>query len=166
MRIIIDGYNLLRHNQGLNRLACRDLKGAREQLLKRLESYRRVKGHSLEVVFDAWKGDSPRQQEERFGGIKVIYSPSGQNADEVIKGIARTFGNGVVVVTSDREVADYASAQGSPVITAGEFEKKLVEVFLAKETAGPVESHPSKTKGPSRMLKKKDRRSRTALRNL
>jgi len=166
MRIIIDGYNLLRHIQGLNRLACRDLKGAREQLLKRLESYRRVKGHSFEVVFDAWKGDSPRQQEERFGGIKVIYSPSGQKADEVIKGISRTFGNGVVIVTSDHEVADFASTQGSPVITAGEFEKKLTEVFLAKDDAASVESHPSKTKGPSRMLKKKERRSRTALRNL
>jgi len=166
MRIIIDGYNLLRHIQGLNRLACKDLKGAREQLLKRLESYRRAKGHSFEVVFDAWRGDSLRQQEERFGGIKVIYSPSGQKADEVIKEIARTYGNGIVVVTSDHEVADFASAHGSPVITAGEFEKKLMEFSHAKDDAVSAESHPSKTKGPSRMLKKKERRSRTALRNL
>ena len=145
MRIIIDGYNLLRHNQGLNRLACRDLKGAREELLKRLESYRKAKGHSLEVVFDAWRGDSPGQQEEKFGGIKVIYSPAGQKADEVIMEMARTFRDGIVVVSSDREVADFATAQGSPVISAGEFEKKLMEFFYAKEATVPVESHPSKT---------------------
>lgn len=168
MRIIIDGYNLLRHDQGLNKLACMDLKRAREALLKRLRSYADARGHSLEVVFDGWGGTSLGQEEERYGRIRVIYSPAGRKADDVIMEMAQRLRDGIVVVTSDREVADFSRSRGCPVVSAGEFEKKIFDALYGGEKGATEEEdvQPGKTKGRSFTPKKKERRSRQALSKL
>jgi predicted RNA-binding protein with PIN domain len=119
--IIIDGYNLIGAEKGL----IGNLEGKRNQLLKQLQEYQERKGFPITVVFDGWRSGWIREMEQRFGGIRVIFSQQGEKADSVIQRLAREMGSGCVVVTSDREVRSAAEASGAVAIYSGEFSAKL-----------------------------------------
>ncbi|MDH7498832.1 MAG: NYN domain-containing protein, partial [candidate division NC10 bacterium] len=74
MRIIVDGYNLIRQSPSLSRIEGLDVEAGRRELVRRLSEYQRRKRHQIVVVFDAAKGvhSSPRQ--ERIQGISVAFS--------------------------------------------------------------------------------------------
>ena len=89
--------------------------------MERLAEYKKIKGHDITVVFDGWKSGSGEESHSVTGGIKVIYSRLGEKADAVIKRIVSSGKKQWIVITSDREIADHAWANGSVVVSSDEF---------------------------------------------
>ncbi|MEK7280518.1 MAG: NYN domain-containing protein, partial [Nitrospirota bacterium] len=87
MHIIIDGYNLIGIKGGM----WADLEPQRERLLSDLERYRKIKGNPVTVVFDGWRSGLPVEREERTRGIKVIFTRTGEKADQVINRIVQEY---------------------------------------------------------------------------
>lgn len=169
--LIIDGYNLLgvgpRGGTGE-----RWSEAAREDLLRRLTSYRRRKGHAVTVVFDGWRAGGVSEQRDSRGGIDVIYSRRGEQADDVIRRLAAEFGAECAVVSSDGEVRRSAGAAGALVLTAQEFWMKLYEAPLRpagvpfkelENESGPRERRSPDKKGNPRKLPKSLRNRRRQL---
>ena len=67
------------------------------------------------------KAGSGDESHSVTGGIKVIYSRLGEKADAVIKRIVSSEKKQWIVITSDREIADHSWANGSAVVSSGEF---------------------------------------------
>jgi hypothetical protein len=126
MHIIIDGYNLIRQSDSLRRLDRLSLEEGRNELIRRIARYRKSRGHKVTVVFDGWMDGSAKEERLRDDGVTVIYSRRGETADEVIKRMARAErGTELVVVSSDREVAEAAVRAGAVAIPSPEFEKRM-----------------------------------------
>jgi predicted RNA-binding protein with PIN domain len=167
MHIIIDGYNLIRQSDSLRRYERLGLEKGRKELIKRLAHYRKLKGHRITVVFDGWIGGPLHEERQQEAGIRIIYSRRGEKADEVIKRIARRgSGEELVVVTSDREIAEAVERSGGVAIASPEFETRMVlegEAALLIEKGIPPEEEDDEEprrggkKGPSRRLSKKER---------
>ena len=135
MHMIIDGYNFIGRQQGLRG----DLEVKRKKLLADLSRYQQIKGHPITVVFDGWRSGWEIEHEERVGGISVIFSRQGEQADRVIARLAREMGNVCVVVTSDREVQSSARASGGTAIYSGEFETRLRSALSNEIRPGPMD---------------------------
>ena len=167
MYIIIDGYNLIRQSDSLRRYERLGLEKGREELIKRLAPYRQLKGHRITVVFDGWISGPLREERQHEAGIRIIYSRRGEKADEVIKRMARQkSGEELVVVSSDREIAEAVGRSGGVAIPSPEFETRMaLEVegaLLSEKGVSPEEETDEETKrggkkGPSRRLSKKER---------
>ncbi|MDO9515826.1 MAG: NYN domain-containing protein [Syntrophales bacterium] len=133
MHIIIDGYNLIRQSDSLRRLERLSLERGRGELIRRVAGYRRLRGHKMTVVFDGWMTGPAEEERLREDGVHIVYSGRGETADEVIKRMARAErGSEIIVVSSDREVADSAVKAGGVAISSPEFEERMGE----EETKG------------------------------
>ena len=133
MHIVIDGYNLIRQSDHLRPFDKRSLEAGRNALLQLLAPYRKGKQHAITVVFDAWDGGGPLEERDTHAGISIVYSRRGKTADEVIKEmVGRRGGEELLVVTSDRDVADHAVHRGATAISSPEFEKVIFR-FCAGE---------------------------------
>src|SRR4029077_20849474 len=102
MDIIIDGYNLIGAERGLQG----GLEHKRNWLIQQVAAYRKLKANSIVIVFDGWQAGSARETEVSRYGVRIIYSRLGEKADAVVIRIARQKGSGCVVVTSDREITN------------------------------------------------------------
>jgi uncharacterized protein len=102
-RLIVDGYNLLHGSTRYARMAERDLDAARERLIADLGA-RAAEGEDVTVVFDGAGNPVSDGQPHIVGGVRVIFSSAGTDADSVIEGLAaeaRRCGDETMVVTSD-----------------------------------------------------------------
>jgi predicted RNA-binding protein with PIN domain len=159
--IIVDGYNLIG-------ISHDDLAKQREDLVRLLSAYKRLKGHDIVLVFDGWKSGGFKEEISRTGGITVIYSKLGEKADSVIKRIVGGENKEWIVVSSDREVTSYAWSHGSvPVASerfyshlesaggalAGEYDP-LYEEDIAASRKGSSRTPSRKEKALLRILKK------------
>ena len=169
MHLVIDGYNLLLVGRSQIRLSSMDLLAERDRLVDRLARYRQVKPCDITVVFDGWHGGWSEEKKERKKGIELIFSKLGEKADEVIKRLVRERGSGVAVVTSDREISNYANRLAATCIPSDQFQRKM-EISPVRLEKGIEEEDPAdrgtKRKGPSRRPSKKERRMQTALKKL
>jgi len=84
MKLVIDGYNLIRQSPTLSQIELESLEAGREALIRYLQAYRRLKRHDITVVFDGEHGKHLSLQKEKVGAITVIYSGRGQKADDVL----------------------------------------------------------------------------------
>ena len=171
MQLIIDGYNLIRQSPLLRAAEAESLEAGREALLEYLEVYRRLKHHKITVVFDGEKSFHLSLQKEKVKGITVIYSGLGEKADDVIKRMVQKDHN-VVVITSDREIIDFAERHQATAILAQEFLPKL-EMAYYMEVKGVVREgeevlHPISPvkKGPSRRPPKRKKKKQRVLSKL
>lgn len=123
--LIIDGYNLLGVRGEMAGVASGGGEAARERLLHELAAYRQRKGHAITVVFDGWRQGQGSERREHRAGLLVVFSRQGERADQVIQRLIDDLGPDCAVVSSDREVADFARARGVLTIGAGEFDVKL-----------------------------------------
>ncbi len=144
----------------------------REALIRQLASYKRIRGHEITVVFDGWRSGSLTESQQWERGILVIYSKRDERADEVIKRLAKRFGQGAVIVTSDREVAYFADNVGATAVSSEEFEARM-GMAAAMEEKGVVpeeidndEGGGGKKKGPSRRPSRRRRRAIQRLKKL
>jgi predicted RNA-binding protein with PIN domain len=172
IQLIVDGYNLIRQSPSLREVESRDLQMGREALINHLASYKRIRGHEITVVFDGWQAGSLTEKQQRQQGILVVYSRRHERADEVIKRMAKKWGQAAMVVTSDREVANFAEMVGATAVSSEEFEGKMgVAVVMEEkgvdgEEEGEVERKGTKKKGPGRRLSKRRRRAIERLKKL
>ncbi|MFZ3049144.1 MAG: NYN domain-containing protein [Desulfatirhabdiaceae bacterium] len=165
LHIIIDGYNLIRQSDELSILDNQDIQSGREALLEKLAAYRKLKHHTLTVVFDGTHAPAGATFRDTVQGIHIRYSRPGELADAVIKRMAASEKERALIVSSDQDVIRFSQARGCSTIDSLQFEDKLVmAVFM--ET-GQLTDEPAsgwtpttKKKGPSRKLSKKERRNR------
>jgi predicted RNA-binding protein with PIN domain len=170
IHLIVDGYNLIRQSPWLSLLDAQDLEAGREALLQSLVAYRRRRSPPrVTVVFDGWQGGEPKESRDLYRGVGVVYSRRGERADEVIKRLAAREGAGAVVVTSDREIQDFAQRVGAVWVAARHFETR----YLGQaQTQGEPEGEEILTppgrakKGPARRLSKRLRQKQQRLRKL
>ncbi len=92
-------------------------------------------------------------------------------ADAVIKRMVSREKEKALVVSSDLDIVNFATAQGAATISSSEFEEKISQVIYMKEKG--VESDEdsgwvptTKKKGPSKRLSKRKRRNKSKIRKL
>jgi predicted RNA-binding protein with PIN domain len=115
MHLIVDGYNVTRAEWDDTTLEAQ-----RSRLLRGLGPLAAQSGAEITVVFDATSAESrPVVQQPR--GVRVLFSPRGVLADDVIRDLvaAEPPGRAVGVVTSDQEIVrDVVRKAGVRVIGA------------------------------------------------
>lgn len=170
MHIIIDGYNLIRQSDSLRRLEKINLEEGRNALIQSVSLYKRQREHRITIVFDGWENGSLEEERDRQAGVHIIYSRRGEKADEVIKRMVQGRGEEIIVVTSDRDIADFVNRRGGVAIPSREFEPLLnrtkVQMFtdivsVENSEDGGSENHElikkTKKKGPSMRLSRRER---------
>jgi predicted RNA-binding protein with PIN domain len=172
MHVILDGYNVIRQSDLLRSFERRSLEEARSALVRLAAAYQRKKGHRVTVVFDGWSGGFPLEERDRYGNVDIIYSRKGEKADEVIKRMVHRSSEETIIVTSDRDVADYANRRGGSAVSSQDFEPILTDdspgagIPGRPEDPGEEEGRPAKRKGPSRRPSKKEKAYRSRFRKL
>jgi len=126
MRILIDGYNLIRKIPELQRLERIDMEEARESLIRELSVYRRGKRHRIEVIFDGAEASRLGGSQGRQAGITVRFSPRGSSADRLILEALKD-GAADVLVSADRELTDAAGRSEVTAVSPGLFWDKVLE---------------------------------------
>jgi hypothetical protein len=167
MRIILDGYNVIRQWPELAMLDRADLQSGREALLQALQGYRRSRAHRITVVFDGAEQGGFSETAESVAGITVRYSRRGETADAVIARLVAEGGAGAVVVSSDRDVAATARRFGAATLPAADFITRLEAGRIAAVKGGEEEERRTKSgKGTARRLPKAERRRQQRLKAL
>jgi predicted RNA-binding protein with PIN domain len=112
VHLVVDGYNVTK-----NAWPGSSLEIQREQLLSRLAPLAARTQAEITVVFDAADTES-RPLVKRPRGVRVLYSPFGVIADDVIRQLveAEPAGRPIVVVTSDQAVAGDVRRDGGRVV--------------------------------------------------
>lgn len=171
IHIIIDGYNLIRQSKSFGALDRQDLQLGREALLDMLSAYKRIKRHTITVVFDGTKAPTFSLHKDQIKGIKVKFSRRGEFADAVIKRMAAKLREKAMVVSSDLDVIHFSASKGSATIDSPGFEEKMAMAVYtdtkgmeSEEAVGWIPT--TKKKGPGRRLSKRQRHSRVKIKKL
>jgi hypothetical protein len=174
--ILIDGYNLIGIAHG-------NLEEARNDLIEKLQKYAVTGKHSITLVFDGWKSGQKDQTRIKSGHLTVIYSRLGETADNVIKKKLSSSIKPWIVISSDREISDFAFKKDFAAIPSDEFEDKLysslyndqdafigegpaIEGELMKYYEDEIEYHPLRQKGNPRKLSRRQKKKLQALKKL
>jgi hypothetical protein len=166
LRLVIDGYNFIGQTSGLTPR----LQGDRDALIDRLSDYEKVKGIPVSVVFDGWKEGHASQTRAVEKGIEVIFSRQGEKADQVIIRLIKSLRERAIVVSSDREIRDWAAREGAVSLTVREFQAKMEEARRSadedREDDGEEGSFRKEKKGNANRLSKKERAKKIKLKKL
>jgi uncharacterized protein len=161
VHLVIDGYNLI-GAMTIHDNAKMDLKDTRDELIKRLMAYKRLKGCRITVVFDGKKSGSLSRDGLNQGGIKIRFSKDGEEADQILKEMAAAERHGMTLVTSDRAVVSFAEACGAVAIPSEEFDGILSMAMYSHVkglTDGDEEGDmPTKKSGNPKKLSKQERK--------
>ena len=133
--LILDGYNVIHAIPSFNRELQKSLEAARNALIQACKNHRLVRKDIARVyiVFDGrdkfW--DMPPGDD---CGISVLFTSSGQNADDRILELIEEKGKdgSFVVISNDTYVFNHSRALGAKVISAGEFENELRKAGSSK----------------------------------
>ncbi len=103
VRILVDGYSLLHSWPELARGQPRYSAAAREELIRRLRLYYDATGTPITVFFDGVTGLGGTSDAISSPEVEVLFSRSGQTADQMIERAAHRFGpyGEVLAVTDD-----------------------------------------------------------------
>ena len=163
--ILIDGYNLIGTAHG-------NLEKARKELIDQLQNYSRIKHHDITLVFDGWKSGHRDQTRTKAAHVTVIFSRLGETADVAIRKMLTPNAKPWIVVSSDREIYDYAARKDFAAITSDEFENKLFRAFHENSESIPDMNEddeydlPTRFKGNPRKLSKRENKKKQALKKL
>ncbi len=174
--IIIDGYNLIGINHG-------NLEKARTDIIEKLRSYAKIKDHEVTLVFDGWKSGQRDETQTKTRNLTVIYSKLGEKADQTIIKKLSSHSKPWIVVSSDREIADYAAQNDYAAVSSLDFDEKLYSTLRDKQPNNAncdqpfdeefmkyyddeFEDSPVRHKGNARKLSKKDKLRQQALKKL
>jgi predicted RNA-binding protein with PIN domain len=123
VRILIDGYSLLHSWPELAPGVPRHSEQARDALVEMLTHYQDASNTPVTVFFD---GQGPRRSKpknESVSPVEVLFSNSGQTADDLIERAAHRFQDygEVLVVTDDRAERDVVGGFGGSVASCANF---------------------------------------------
>jgi uncharacterized protein len=175
MHIYIDGYNLIRQSVRLRRFERISLEAGRNALIDWLAQYKCRKDHRITVVFDGWVSGSALEERDYSGGVHMIYSPKGVKADDVLKRIIASSDEEILVVSSDREIASYATRRGKAALPSPGFEDIVNRQLTAQAEPGYArmkdedeedDSRPGHKKGPAHRLSRAQKQAQTKIRKL
>ena len=109
--VLVDGYNVAKLGW-----PNRSLEDQRNRLLDALENMARRFGTDISVIFDGSSVIGAHTARRRL--LRVVYSPEGVIADDVIRDDVRRLpvARSVVVVTSDAEIVTDVRALGANVV--------------------------------------------------
>ncbi|MBP6869495.1 NYN domain-containing protein [Candidatus Babeliales bacterium] len=128
MIILIDAYNLFKtvlHAQFVQ-------KAERVRFLNLFEKYATMRSHEIVLVFDG--GSDVHELLHNYDLIKIYYSGYNQSADDLIKKKLKIYqGKDVLLVTSDRDIRQFAKQCSIESIGSQEFHKILQSVMNRKE---------------------------------
>ena len=114
--ILVDGYNV-----AMLAWPDRSLQEQRDALIARAENLARRSGADITIVFDGSSVVGAHAAHRK--SVRVVYSPEGTTADDVIRAEVDRLEPGapVVVVTNDREIVADVKAAGANVIPSNAF---------------------------------------------
>jgi len=114
VRILVDGYSLLHNWPELAPGKPRFSAAARDELVHRLTLYRDAVGTPITVVFDGANADIRLSTVESTPEMEILYSRSGQTADDVIERVTHRMSpyGEVLAVTDDFAERDTVIAMG------------------------------------------------------
>jgi predicted RNA-binding protein with PIN domain len=133
VRILVDGYSLLHAWAELAPRQARHTAAAREELIQRLTQYRDAIGIPLTIFFDGGGAPAGTPASLSSPEVEVLYSRSGQTADDMIERAAyrfRPYGE-VLAVTDDQAERDTVISMGGMASSCGNF-IQTVESALAE----------------------------------
>jgi predicted RNA-binding protein with PIN domain len=146
--IIIDGYNVIHRVSRWVQHLDASLEQGREVLLSYCRRWMQTRGDVwlFYVVFDGNSGVTASHSSSG-PGIRVVYSHTGETADDRILDIVREFGEqcDYVVVSDDRYVSGNAKRMSSEIMSADAF----ASVLSAKSDGA---THPRKQRGRGKRL--------------
>src|SRR5437899_11792166 len=91
VRILVDGYSLLHNWPELAPGRPRHSARAREELIRRLRLYRDATGTPITIFFDGANVEPQIGAAESTPELEILYSRSGQTADQMIERAAHRF---------------------------------------------------------------------------
>ena len=141
IRILVDGYSLLHSWPELARGRERHSAAARDALIKRLTLYQDAIGTPITVFFDGSGARSGTPAAASKAELEVLYSRSGQTADEMIERAAhrfREYGE-VMAVTDDRAERDTVISVGGSASSCLNFIQEVENTL--KELADEVKDY-------------------------
>lgn len=123
MAYLIDGNNLI---GAAPTLSLRD-PGSRKALIIRLRRFQKVRHTRIILVFDGPPDPDPPIDRLKTMRFSIHHPRPGESADDVIRRLIdrQTDRRRFFVVSSDREIRDYARKNKTRVIGSAEFEKLL-----------------------------------------
>lgn len=123
VRILVDGYSLLHNWPELAEGAPRHSEAARDALVEMLTQYQDVSGTPITVFFDGTGARRSKPKNHSGGAVEVLFSNSGQTADDLIERAAHRFQDygEVLVVTDDLAERDMVSGFGGSVASCSNF---------------------------------------------
>lgn len=125
MPYIIDGDNLIGSSPDITQ----EDPDARTKLISIVQNFQERKNSNVTVVFDGAPQSGVHREEVRTK-FCVRYPRNGSNADEEIKHIldGLNYFKDVILVTSDRDLKDYAKKKGAKTVNSIEFYYELKRI--------------------------------------
>ncbi len=122
VRILVDGYSLLHSWPELAEGAPRHSEAARDALVEMLQQYQDACGTPVTIFFDG-RGARRKPKNESASAVEVLFSSSGQTADDLIERAAHRFQpyGEVLVVTDDFAERDTVGGFGGSVASCANF---------------------------------------------
>lgn len=122
-RILIDGYSLIHSWPQLAPGRPRHSAAARDELIRMITLYRDAIGTPITIVFDGAQARPHTPAPDSSPELEVLYSRSGQTADQVIERVThrmKPFGE-VLAVTDDHAERDTVIALGGHASSCASF---------------------------------------------
>jgi len=134
MPYLVDGNNVMAQTVGWHR----DKAGARRNLIHHLARFLAARKVKVKVVFDG-APDDEFPEGVRHKSVHVLYARPGSDADARIQELIcqSSKKRDLILVTSDRSLAEFARRQGTKVIPSGRF-RKMLEQVLMTDYANPL----------------------------
>ena len=123
IRILVDGYSLLHNWPELAEGAARHSEAARDALVEMLQTYQDASGTPVTVFFDGRGSRKMKPKNNSTNAVEVLFSSSGQTADDLIERAAHRFQpyGEVLVVTDDFAERDTVTGFGGSTASCGNF---------------------------------------------
>jgi predicted RNA-binding protein with PIN domain len=141
VRILVDGYSLLHNWPELASGKPRHSAAARDELIYQLTQYRDAIGTPITVVFDGSSAPTGTPKALSTPEMEILYSPSGQTADDIIERVAHrmsSFGE-VLAVTDDHAERDTVISLGGMASGCLNFIQDVENTL--KEQARDINNH-------------------------
>ena len=139
MAYLIDGNNFIGHT---SQYEHRDPRSKRE-LTAKLWIFYKMKKTKILLVFDG--PPDPQISEQKFPdkSLQILYPDMNESADAVIKDIIslQEILKKFYVVSSDREIKDFARQKGAKSLTCEEFNKELKSALKEHKKQREMEKH-------------------------
>jgi uncharacterized protein len=134
VRILVDGYSLLHNWPELAPGKPRHSMEARDELIRILTLYRDATHTPITIVFDG-AGKSAGTEFPSTPELEILFSRSGQTADQIIERVAARMGNfgEVLAVTDDYAERDTVFYQGGMASSCANFITTVERVLQEQE---------------------------------